>query len=446
MPKPSPRPVQQPLLLPFVTERPRALAAVRISHLTDVTTAPQRQRNTIRMCAEQLGITVIAEAADLGVSARRTSPFERPSLSSWLRRPDEYDAIVWAHVDRAVRSVDDMRELVAWAKEHARTLVFGNPDDDCPLVVRPQANDAAIRRCMELAQVAEQEAHALSARLTSSHAALRMMGRYGGGLVPFGYRKSPHPSGVGWCLAPDPDTVAIVREIVDDMRSGLSLIAVAGRLNDADVPVPRDRHALLQGRPMGGRRHGRDFDRFRWTSGTLSKVLRSPSLKGHRVHKGQTVHDAAGTPVLIGPPLLTEEEFDSLQELLRARSNGSHPRSRRTALLTAVAYCSGCGGRMYFAARKGCSYGDYVCRATARAEKCLAPAAMRSDWLEAYTVTRYRELTATGSPVSRQVLLDSGARVTVSKGHRGGNSARLAGPDTSRLSFTLTEKGARSDS
>lgn len=151
MPKPSLRPVQQPSLLPFVTERPRALAAVRISHLTDVTTAPERQRNTVRMCAEQLGITVIAEAADLGVSARRTSPFERPSLSSWLRRPDEYDAIVWAHVDRAVRSVADMRELVAWAKKHARTLVFGNPEDDCPLVVRPQANDATIRRCMELA-------------------------------------------------------------------------------------------------------------------------------------------------------------------------------------------------------------------------------------------------------------------------------------------------------
>ncbi len=71
---------------------------------------------------------------------------------------------------------------------------------------------------------------------------------------------------------------------------------------------------------------------------------------------------------------------------------------------------------------------------------------MRSDWLEAYTVTRYREITATDSPVSRQVLLDSGARVTVSKGHRGGNSARPAGPDTSRLSFTLTEKSARSDS
>ncbi|MFD6998673.1 recombinase family protein [Streptomyces mirabilis] len=106
-------------------------------------TSPGRQRTTIQLCTEQLGFRLIAEAADLGVSARRTSPFERPSLSSWLRRPDEYDAIVWSHVDRAVRSVAHMSELIEWGQKYATTLIFGMPEEHQPLVVTSQANGDA---------------------------------------------------------------------------------------------------------------------------------------------------------------------------------------------------------------------------------------------------------------------------------------------------------------
>ncbi|MFB6846097.1 recombinase family protein [Streptomyces sp. NPDC056373] len=421
--------------------QPRALAALRLSYLTGVTTSPGRQRSAIQRCADRLGFTLVAEASDLGVSARRTSPFERPSLSSWLGRPHEYEAVVWAHVDRAVRSVAHMAELIAWGRQHARTLVFGMPDTDAPLVVTPQADGSTIRRCVDLAHQAEVEARTISERLSSSHAALRAAGRYGGGLIPFGYRKAPHPSGSGWSLAPDPVTAALVHKIVQEVHAGRSLVSIARGLNDAGVLVPRDRHAQLQGAPTGGRRHGRDFDRFRWTSGTLSKVLRSPSLMGHRTHGGETVRDASGAPVLIGQPVLSAQEFQTLQVVLLARSNGTRrPRSRTPAMLTGIAHCSGCGGRMYFAARKGYPYGDYVCRATARSQVCTASAAMRSDWLENYTVYRYREATATDGAVSRALLLEYGVRVTVAKGRCGGDATRLMGPDTSRLTFTLGDR------
>ncbi|MBQ1099845.1 hypothetical protein KBY55_28240 [Streptomyces sp. b94] len=45
-------------------------------------------------------------------------------------------------------------------------------------------------------------------------------------------------------------------------------------------------------------------------------------------------------------------------------------------------------------------------------------------------------------PVTRDRLLASGARVTVAKGRCGGDTARLTGPDTSRLSFTLGSDNA----
>ncbi|MFE5919525.1 recombinase family protein [Streptomyces sp. NPDC056468] len=133
---------------------------MRLSNLTEVTTSPARQRACIQQCTDRLGFTLIAEAADLGVSARKMSPFERPSLSPWLQRPDEYDAIVWSHVDRAVRSVAHLSELVEWGRRHATTLVFVIPEERQPLVVTPQADSDAIRRCMNLAYAAEQEARA----------------------------------------------------------------------------------------------------------------------------------------------------------------------------------------------------------------------------------------------------------------------------------------------
>ncbi|MEU6660657.1 recombinase family protein [Streptomyces sp. NPDC046821] len=296
---------------------------------------------------------------------------------------------------------------------------------------------------MTLAYAAERETHAQSARLTGAHEALRAAGRYGGGLVPFGYRKAPHPSGTGWCLAPDPETADIVRAVVADVHAGLSLVAVALKLETAGVLVPRDRHAQLQGRPTGGRRHGRDFERFRWTAGSLSKILRTPALMGHRVHGGRTVRREDGSPVLIGPPLLTEQEFLALQELLDARSNGQHPKSRETSLLIGVAHCAGCQGRMYFAARKAYSYGDYVCRAAARGTTCPTPAGMRASWLDEYTIRRYREVRPSESAITREQLLEDGVRVTVAKGSSGGGPDRLAGPDTSRLTFTIRGSEAR---
>ncbi|GAA3884630.1 hypothetical protein GCM10023084_41880 [Streptomyces lacrimifluminis] len=256
-----------------------------------------------------------------------------------------------------------------------------------------------------------------------------------------GYRKAPHPSGSGWCLTPDPESTTVVRTIVEEVHAGLSLIAIARKLNETGALVPRDRHAQLQGRPLGGRRHGRDFERFRWTSGTLSKVLRSPSLMGHRVHQRQTVqtvHDATGAPVLIGPPLLTESAFHLLQAVLLARSNGTR-RKRWTAnaLLTGVAHCAGCKGRMYFALRKGYPYGDYGCRATARGDVCPAPSSVRSDWLEEYVLSHYHQTAPAEAEVTREALLRDGVRVTVAKGRKGGDAKRMTGPDTSRLAFTM---------
>ncbi|MET9848504.1 recombinase family protein [Streptomyces ossamyceticus] len=134
LPEPSPRPTPPIPLHAVDAKRPRAIAALRLSCLTSTTRSPSRQRSTIGLAAEQLGLTLVAEAADLGVSAHRTSPFERTGLSPWLRRPDQYEAIVWARVDRAVRSTEHMTgvdRLGAPAGQDARLRCSGKRSPPC---------------------------------------------------------------------------------------------------------------------------------------------------------------------------------------------------------------------------------------------------------------------------------------------------------------------------
>ncbi|GHJ28765.1 hypothetical protein TPA0910_31980 [Streptomyces hygroscopicus subsp. sporocinereus] len=59
----------------------RGVSALRLSVLTDETTSPERQREANARVAADLGIDLgDREAVDPGVSASKTTPFERPEL------------------------------------------------------------------------------------------------------------------------------------------------------------------------------------------------------------------------------------------------------------------------------------------------------------------------------------------------------------------------------
>lgn len=372
----------------------RALSAIRLSVKTDETTSPGRQRAANGTEIARRGAVIVGEAEDMDVSATRTTPFERPELGEWLKRPDAYDMIVWWRMDRAVRSMSDMAALGQWAKKHGKLLVFAEGPGGAPLELDMRSQSPVSELIiMLLAFAAQMEAAAIRERVTGAMAALRAQGRYGGGLVPYGYKKVPNPDGDGWKLAPDADAVVTLERIIRNVLEGKSLTAIGVELNQAEIPVPRDYQAQLNGRATGGKRHGRAIERFRWTAGTLSKVLRAQALMGYRLHKGKPVHDTDGNPILIGEPVLTREEFDTLQEKLAERTNHTNrTRSGSKALLLQVAHCEGCHGRMYRAPRKGFPPGDYVCRATARGEICDSPAGIRADWLDAYVAREFLAL------------------------------------------------------
>lgn len=353
----------------------RALSALRLSVLTDETTSPERQRAACEGAADAIGATIIGEAVDLGVSASKTTPFERPELGAWLAdRADEFDAILWWRFDRAVRSMADMNDLVAWAQQHRKMLVFAEGPGGRLVLDFRSGVDIVTRLLLQVfAFAAEFEAQSIRDRVVSAQAAMRVMPlRWRGSRPPYGYAPQELPAG-GWTLVPDAEAVGTIERIVKALADGATVSAIAASLNADGVPSPRDHWSLRQGRQTGA---------FKWTPQVLTRLLRNPSLIGWKTSGGNPVRDAEGAPVMAtNTPILTRSEFDAVAALLDARSVKNRPRRDTQALLLGIIHCAGCKGRMYLNVQRD-QAPVYKCNSHARGEVCSAPSNVRGDWAD----------------------------------------------------------------
>ncbi len=396
----------QPSLTPtrgMETTTLRGLRAIRLSVLTDETTSVDRQRETNDRAAAALGIDFDGrEACDLDVSASKTSPFERPDLGEWLRKPAEYDAIVFWRFDRAIRSMADMSKLAEWAREHGIVIVFAEGlGGSGPMTFdfRDSVDPVAELMLTLFAFAAQVESQSTSDRVTGARAAMRTMPlRWRGGRAPFAYRSVPMPAehgGAGMTPVPDSYGVELLERIIRELLAGASLQSIADGLNADNKPTWRDYTSQKKGSAIGGKsggRNGRVVERFRWTANTLKGILTSPTLLGWEMHAGTPVRDVAGAPVLFTTdPILTREEFDRIGAAVTERChkwNGAMRRDSADAFLLRLIHCDACGGRVYrHQGDDARPYAIYYCNPRARGERCDRPAIVRAEWVDAY-VTR----------------------------------------------------------
>lgn len=387
----------------------RGVRAIRLSVLTDETTSPERQREADDLVAASLGIDCgegdhLREAVDLDVSASKTGPFDRPQLGRWLSNPDSFDALVWWRFDRAIRSMAHMHELAKWAREHRKVLVFAEGIGGGRLVFdfRNPMDPMAELQMLMLAFAAQVESQSISDRVTGAMAAMRKMPlRWrGGGRPPYGYMPAPMPKehgGVGWTLVPDPDAVEVIERIVRELLDKRTVSAVAAELNADGVLSPRDYWADKMGRERGGKTGGAKGqhvvrDTFKWTPVVITRMLRSETLLGWKLHRGKPVRDAAGNPIMATEqPIMTREEFDRIGALLDSRSINNGDRHDTDALLLRVIHCDACGGRMYLNKQEGRTP-TYKCNSLARGDLCDLPANVRGDWVDDFVSAEFLRL------------------------------------------------------
>jgi DNA invertase Pin-like site-specific DNA recombinase len=310
----------------------RAVVAARLSLATDESVSIERQTATGEAYCAAKGWPVVGHVADSDVSATKTTPFERPSLRSWIDRADEWDVLVFWKLDRMIRRPSDLADMIRWCQEHGKSLVFTEDGFDLSTPMgEAMAYIAAVFARIEAANT--------SARVTAAKATIRQTMRHDGA-VPYCYVSVEAPDGRGKTLDTDPDAVKIVREIyhrLTDDSAVESLSAVAWDLNSRGIPVPKDHSRLRNGDPS---RNGK------WDPSSLRKMLQEEWLLGYKIHNGRPVLGADGMPIRVADPVFNDAEWKRLQAALAFRSRGAGVPRKSVSPYVGVLLCK-CGANLY---------------------------------------------------------------------------------------------------
>ncbi|WP_345286512.1 recombinase family protein [Kitasatospora albolonga] len=349
----------------------RTLGAKRLSRRTDETTSPERQAAAIERAAPG---PIIGWANDIDVSATKTAPFDREELGAWLAQPDEYDAIVWQRLDRAVRSMADMADLGRWAKQHGKRLIFAEGPGGARMELDMSSSLSELIM-MILAFAAQMEAQSISERVLSSRSELRRVGRWHGGVPHYGYTPAKNPDGEGWVLVQNPKTAAVVRRVVEELTAGTLPGTVAERLNEDGVP-PRGKAV-------------------RWTPPAVRRLV-SPTLRGYVIHKDAVQYAADGTPrMFTAEPIISDDEWRALRAVLDLRANkGTDTRRRVDSPALVGVVCCGTCKRFMTASQSGRKDGrklrTYRCPSGRYSgEPCPSPATVTAAPVEAFAAREF---------------------------------------------------------
>jgi hypothetical protein len=129
----------------------------------------------------------------------------------------------------------------------------------------------------------------------------------------------------------------------------------------------------------------------KWATSTMTAVFTKKSIMGYAMHKGEPIV-RHGLPVVWADPLLTEDEWERLQEAMARRARGKGGPKRTATHLAGVAFCK-CGEPLYSnASRRRLAdgtvreYSYYLCRSWGRKD------GTRCKWVTSWQKSLIEEL------------------------------------------------------
>jgi DNA invertase Pin-like site-specific DNA recombinase len=366
-----------------VAAQPRVVGGIRLSRYTDASTSFEVQEEMIETANARIGGKIVGWARDKDVSALKTTPWEREELAYWLDRPDEWDALIWQRMDRAVRSMADMADLGRYAKRHGKRLVFASGPGGALLELDFSSPMSELIMLI-LAFAAQLEGQTIMERTQGAAAHLQSLGRWPGGPVPYGFlpaRKTFSDGNEGWWLAEHKHTADVRRAMIARAISGLSYESITTWLNDSGAVTPANHRAQLAGREVD--------PNGRWMTTTVRTMLLSPIVRGHLVtREGVTIRAADGSPVLQGAALVDDDTWYRLQDALsrRAVEALTAPRRKDAHELLGVLVCGVCERNFHARVRSKSSRGQtreqYTCNSRLHDPGVPYPAVPRRETLD----------------------------------------------------------------
>ncbi|WP_425954512.1 magnesium chelatase domain-containing protein [Xylanimonas sp. McL0601] len=294
----------------------RVVLMYRLSVADDASTAIERQTADLDQVVTAEGWEVVEAISDDGVSGVKNKASIERALG--MLRNDEADIIAVWKLDRFTRAgITVLGKLIEVLDENPGTLFVAKQDG--------LRSDQSTWRLIAgvLAEVARTERENIAMRTTSSIAALRKMGRFAGGRVPYGYASTPNPDGPGFILTVDEQEREVVEFMARCVLGGKGTFKTAQALNQTDWK-PR----------IAGH----------WSPNFVTQVLTGQAILGRVIHHGEPVCDDDGVPLAVWEPIVELPVWRELQG--RLVSTGV-PRRKASRLLSGgLVRCGSCGGNM----------------------------------------------------------------------------------------------------
>lgn len=306
---------------------PRVLLSVRLSVWTDDSTSPVRQEIDLYRDALVQGYRVIGVARDLGTSATKIAPWDRKQLGHWLKeRAPEFDVLQFWKYDRFIRNHFDLAQMIKWCQDHSKILVSVQEKLDLSDVMGQFLANA-------LAMVAQIEAVNTGKRVGSLwEYSRKQQDRWYIGSLVYGYTTEEAP--VGRRVIPDPHEARVVAYMAAAYLRGRSGLFIATVLNRAQIPTPSGKTT--------------------WQSKTVIRILKNPAVTGVRVMTPSSekrggyadpvpVYGNDGRVVRVASPLISEEDFEKITEMMSAKARKAGGNSKNKSPFLGVFKHAHCG-------------------------------------------------------------------------------------------------------
>lgn len=183
------------------------------------------------------------------------------------------------------------------------------------------------------------------------------------GRIPMGYRRVYDDTTKAFIRQEvDPESAAVVREIVDRSINGQSMNSIANDFNRRGVPTPSDfRHRRLGTEPP---------KKYRWIQQQVRRIAIDPTFAGQRTHNGNVVGEA------VWPAIVTEDEHAALVARLTDPARVSVNDWTPNHLGTGLFRCGKCGAGVRRIKNRGshsydCSRWHHVARVMSRTDELV---------------------------------------------------------------------------
>lgn len=299
------------------------------------------QRKMLRGYAREHGIWVYDEYADDGFSG---TTFERPEFQRMIQDIENrhVNMVITKDLSRLGRDyilTGQYTEIYFPSKRVRYIAVNDGYDSEGPYTdIAPFKNI-----------VNEMYARDISRKIRSALLAGMKEGAFMGAFAPYGYEKDPEDK---HHLIVDMEAAGIVKEIFDKAADGRLPVQIAGELNTRNIPTPMEYRyiknpGLLNSNcPKGGK----------WTSSTITKMLRNRVYLGHMA-QGKTTKVTFKSNISAAnekeswyvventhEPIVSREIFQLAAR--RSRQRSCVKKGRFNNLFSGIAKCADCGRGM----------------------------------------------------------------------------------------------------